>query len=70
MKNELETIGKYTQDLEALQHYSEVKAERDSLAAEAAQLKEKVNQFTMQVKDEAFTKKKGMGILFLRLLYI
>ena len=39
IKDELKTLEKYMKELEALRRYPRVKQERDSLAAEVAQLK-------------------------------
>ena len=58
IKNELEKTDKYVQELEALQNYAQVKAERDSLASEAAHLKEEVEQLTARVETEASMRKK------------
>ena len=42
IKNEFKTLEKHAKELEALKGYPRVKQERDSLAMEVAQLKEKV----------------------------
>ena len=42
IKNEFKTLEKHIKELEALRRYPRVKQERDSLAIEVAQLKEKV----------------------------
>lgn len=52
IQGELETLERYVHDLEALRHYGQVKVERDSLATEAAQLKEKVGELTARVERE------------------
>jgi len=51
-KNDFEAIEGYTKELEALCYYSQLKEERDLLAAEAARLKEKVAQLEAQLKRE------------------
>lgn len=42
IKDEFKTLEKHVRELEALKHYPRVKKERDSLATEVAQLKERV----------------------------
>lgn len=42
IKNEFKTLGKHIKELEALRRYPRVKQERDSLAIQVDQLKEKV----------------------------
>jgi len=42
IKNEFKTLEKHIKELEALRRYPRVKQERDTLAIEVAQLKEKV----------------------------
>lgn len=59
IEGELKTIETYVQDVEALRHYPEVKTERDSLAGEVAQLREKVRQLTVEVKAEASARKRA-----------
>ena len=58
LKGELETIERYVQELESLRHYPRVKAERESLAAEAAQLKEKVNELIAGMESGVSTNQK------------
>ena len=55
IKDELKTLEKYMKELEALRHYPQVKQERDSLAAEVAQLKKKAAALESEVstKNEA-----------------
>ncbi len=50
--NEFQKMEAYLRDLEALKYYSQVKEERDSLTAEATQLKEKVAKLEAQLKTE------------------
>ena len=55
IKDELKTLEKYMKELEALRRYPRVKQERDSLAAELAQLKKKAAALESEVstKNEA-----------------
>ena len=49
IKDEFKTLGKHVKELEALRRYPRVKQEKDSLAAEVAQLKEKVAALEREV---------------------
>ena len=55
-KDEFKAIEKHIKELEVLKHYPKVKQERDSLATEAAQLRDKVAQLEAQLKSEISTK--------------
>ena len=56
-KDELRSIEQYTQELEAVKYYHQIKRERDSLAAEAAQLRERLVQLEGQLKGEISAEK-------------
>jgi hypothetical protein len=49
IKDEFKTLEKHVKELEALKHYPRVKKERDSLAMEVVQLKEKVAALESEV---------------------
>ena len=49
IKDEFKTLEKHVKELEALRHYPRVKKERDSLAMEVVQLKEKVAALESEV---------------------
>ncbi len=49
IKDEFKTLEKHVRELEALRHYPRVKKERDSLAMEVVQLKEKVAALESEV---------------------
>ena len=49
IKDEFKTLEKHVRELEALRHYSRIKQERDSLAMEVAQLKERVAALESEV---------------------
>lgn len=49
IKDEFKTLEKHVKELEALRRYPRVKQERDSLAIEVAQLKEKVATLESEV---------------------
>lgn len=57
-KDEFETLERYTRELEALKYYPQVKGERDSLATEVAQLREKVALLGVQLENEASARKE------------
>lgn len=52
MEEELKRMEGYVKELEAIRHYPKVKERRDSLAAEAARLKEKVEELKGQLNTE------------------
>lgn len=58
IKDELESLKRYAKELEALKNYALVKGERDSLAKETAQLKDKLLQFQAQLESEVSVKKQ------------
>jgi chromosome segregation ATPase len=58
IKDELESMGRYTKELEALKNYALVKEERDSLAKETAQLKNELVQLQAQLESEVSIRKE------------
>jgi len=58
IKDELESLERYTKELEALRNYTQVKGERDSLVEETAGLKDKVVQLQAHLESEVSLKKE------------
>ena len=63
IKDELDTVERYIRELEALRNYPQVKSEKDSLAAEITQLKEKVAQLTSQLMGATYMQKNTLSQL-------